>query len=475
MFAETGFTLHEIVYPPCGVRYHAGCISVGSPFTTRLPDNKGLSYPINMWGMPFICELCSVQANIGRPFRCDSAFDIGLLCLERMRMIDLAHYWARSTIDKNMRSIRAYTSFLRRFELPPLFSRPVPHPPVDQSITLAWCMLHKSIQHSPHARTSNRVGFSSLRVLRSGASAYLALSNAILAPSSILRDKDKRLLGHPFVGFTDNLGSQLFNKGLSVRLGTASVPSKVLFASHIHWNQSYRLAYLQSGPLSLFEQYMVIAAQVVELCGWLGWLRSGECFTLTRDSFTLIPPSEAAAAGLPPNSGCVQLALLAETKSSRTVTADVIVAWRTASGLHFGPWVALLLSRMDALGWTAPHCLLFQDPRSLAPWTSTYYRHELLFPLLRLQRLEGDPYLQQFDDQTPGRRFADHFTMFHLLRRGARTHVTKHRPGCIRKATPMEIYSHGRWRVINRGAEAIDIHYVEPTLEDRLYLTLLCC
>lgn len=474
VFASTGFILDGVSYPPCGTLYHEGCIRVGEPFTSRLPDGKGLSYPSVLWGMPFICELCSVQANLGRLLRVDNLRDLGLLSLERMRMIDLANYWAKQTMEKNTRAIRAYSSFLRDFDLPPLLTHSVAHPPVDFSITLAWCMLHKSIQYSPRAKENNRVGFNTLRVLRSGAAAYMAFSRAVFEPSHILRE-NKRVFGHSFLSFTDNVASQFFNKGMSVRLGTKVTPSKVLLSRHIHWNQTYRLRLLRSGCLSPLEEYILIAAQVVELLGWLGWLRSGECFALAREDFLLIRPEDGERAGLPPNVGAVQLSLLPETKSNRTSTADVVIAWRTSSGLLLGDWVHLLLVRMDALGWTAGFCRPFRDPRNGVPWTSRYYRHELLFPLLRLQRAEGDPFLQQFDDSVPGQRFADKFTMFHLLRRGGRTHVTRKRPGCLRKAEPLEVYAHARWRLVNKGNEKIDVHYIEPNLEDRIYLTLLCC
>ena len=66
------------------------------------------------------------------------------------------------------------------------------------------------------------------------------------------------------------------------------------------------------------------------------WLRSGECFTLTHDSVKLIPPHLAVTFGLPPYLGCVLLSLLLETKSSHTLTADVVLAWTTSSGLLVG-------------------------------------------------------------------------------------------------------------------------------------------
>jgi hypothetical protein len=34
--------------------------------------------------------------------------------------------------------------------------------------------------------------------------------------------------------------------------------------------------------------------------------------------------------------------------------------------------------------------------------------------------------------------------------------------------------NHGRWRSRNLGGDTMLVHYDEPTLEDLLYVTLLC-
>ena len=146
------------------------------------------------------------------------------------------------------------------------------------------------------------------------------------------------------------------------------------------------------------------------------------------------------------------------------------MAWKTNSGFLVGQWFSFLFALMDELGIND---FLFQDPVTNRRWTSTSYRYCHLFPLLQLQKNASDPYLSKIDG-SPGNTFGDRFTMFHLYRRSGRSHCRLHRPGCQRAATTLETYLHGRWRFRNKGREAIDLHYLEPTLEDRIYLTLLC-
>jgi hypothetical protein len=61
-----------------------------------------------------------------------------------------------------------------------------------------------------------------------------------------------------------------------------------------------------------------------------------------------------------------------------------------------------------------------------------------------------------------------------MYHRGANIYVQRQRLGCIRRATANKIANHGRWRSKNRGGEPMPVHYYEPTLEDLLFITLLC-
>jgi hypothetical protein len=50
----------------------------------------------------FICEACTVMAVLGRELTCMSG-DMQLLMLERMRLVDMAHAWAFSTLQVTAR------------------------------------------------------------------------------------------------------------------------------------------------------------------------------------------------------------------------------------------------------------------------------------------------------------------------------------------------------------------------------------
>ena len=64
-FASDGFTLDGLQFLPCGTTYHLGCICVGEPFCSQLPANRGLTYPWLHVTLLFICEACTVHAQLG--------------------------------------------------------------------------------------------------------------------------------------------------------------------------------------------------------------------------------------------------------------------------------------------------------------------------------------------------------------------------------------------------------------------------
>jgi len=258
-------------------------------------------------------------------------------------------------------------------------------------------------------------------------------------------------------------------EGMARRLGTEVRPAMALYHRHIKWNQRYRTDVFErtSDPHVAYEW---AAAQVVELFGWLGWLRGGEIFSLEWDDITVIPPSEGPRHNLPVGAGAILLRLNPSTKSDRTKTADVVIAYRTASGIEAGRWLTTLRALARQLGWGSGS--LFRH-RNGSLWTSYSFRHNHLFPLLTLQQLEGDAFLRVFDG-TPGNTFADKFHSMHLYRRGGKTHTSRKREGCVRKATLDESVEHARWETRNTGKENMATHYTEWSLEDRLYITLLC-
>ena len=187
----------------------------------------------------------------------------------------------------------------------------------------------------------------------------------------------------------------------------------------------------------------------------------------------LVPPADGAVYGLPPQVGAVLLTLLPSTKSSRNKQVDVVISWETATGLRLGYWLSYLFKILRRLNWASSSCYLFRSTTPTSKWTSHYFRIHHLYPLLHLQYLEGDVTLRHINT-TSSFDIPYHFYSMHSYRRGAETFPTRKRPGCKRKATITERINHGRWRIKNTGRENMPTHYSEPSIEDRIYLTLLC-
>ena len=182
-------------------------------------------------------------------------------------------------------------------------------------------------------------------------------------------------------------------------------------------------------------------------------------------------PGDGPTLGLEPGVGAVAFRLLPETKTNRTSRADQYISYYSSSGLSYGVWV----TRLDGI-----HTRLFGQAAGPlfrhfdgTRWTSTYFRQTYLWPWLEQQRAEGDPMLQRFDPNSDRENVRARFFSMGSYRRGGRSHVAKKRPGCVRKATSLEVHEHGRW-AIRKGTEAAPIHYNEPSTADKLDITLLC-
>ena len=104
-------------------------------------------------------------------------------------------------------------------------------------------------------------------------------------------------------------------------------------------------------------------------------------------------------------------------------------------------------------------------------WDSQYFRRTHLYVWLQQMREEGDPFLQAFDN-TPGNRIEDKYYSFGTYRRGGRSSSAKRNSGTS-KATPDEIYEHGRWEQ-RIESENMPTRYNEYGLDDRINITLFC-
>ena len=81
------------------------------------------------------------------------------------------------------------------------------------------------------------------------------------------------------------------------------------------------------------------------------------------------------------------------------------------------------------------------------------------------------PFLLAFST-TVGNRIEDMYYSMGTYRRGGRSSCTKRTNGTL-KATPAEVYEHGRWTV-KQSKENMPTRYNELTLADCINLTLLC-
>jgi hypothetical protein len=170
----------------------------------------------------------------------------------------------------------------------------------------------------------------------------------------------------------------------------------------------------------------------------------------------------------------VLLRLLAQTKSNRTATADVVIAFSTLSGFSLGKWLRRLsfvsTGSHNPPGSSMP---LFSDPDG-NPWTSALFRTQFVYPCLYQLQAGGDAYLRAFMGE--GNTINDKFWALHMYRRGARTHVGRggvHDGILFKRASKPRIYEHGRWR-LKRSGMSIDQQYNEWPYAERILITLQC-
>jgi hypothetical protein len=472
-FRKSGFPFQDQFGQarPCGVAYHAGCVRAGAPFRTRLADSKGLQL-FHQVPMPhFICEACQVRAELRRELH-RSIPDLCLLMLERMRMIDCLSSWAKDTLKKYGTHLRYLQRFGSHFGVRPLQPSVLLAPPTSPAISLQWAELYYSLRTKKGKDgESHRIGFNTLRQIKSAASLYYVLDMQSAFPRQVLRDRQGRGLIHEYVSPCSEMNMTFAAKGMSRRLGTATEKSWAI--SHVH------VAYIDQCLEKAFHrttdpdsQHEIVVAALANLLAYLGWLRGGEIFEGQQDDLVLTLPRDGPSRGLPPGVGAVEYTLLPETKSDPTLVADVVIAFTTMTGLSPGKWAILLRSFESAI----PGKLF--STKTTPVWTSRHFRRQFAIPLLEQMRLKGEPTLRSFSNQA-GKRLQDKIYSMHTWRRAGRSVVSRlprhdePNPPGRRKASVDEVYEHGRWAQ-SVGSEDMPQRYNQWELADRLVITLSC-
>lgn len=390
-----------------------------------------------------------------------------------MRIIDMANNWALGTLGTYSSKIKALKRFEHTFGVSILRTPVLTAPPNHEVIPLMWLQEQHSLRSAPKARDPNAVTtvtFGTVRAFRSAASQHLAWQHIVSRPHTAFLDHRRRLIDTP-VRATDAFACTAFTGGLSARLGNETRPSTALLDRHVReLDRDLNEKFLHATTPVLRRLYA--RAGLGNLQFYLAWLRSAEGLTTRWSRYEVTQPADGPLHDLPPGVGVIKLDMEPETKSNRTSTANVIMAYQTLSGYSPGKWFHRLRQEIDPDNyWTDDHRLVFVHDDGI-PWTSRYFRTTFLYPSLHAQRLAGDPFLRAFDG-SPGNSIEDKYWSLNCYRRGGRSHVSKSRTGAYKKATKAQIYEHGRWR-LNRSSEPVDVMYREWTLRDRIKITLYC-
>ena len=160
--------------------------------------------------------------------------DWKLMCFERMRILDMVHYWSAGTHTQYQTKLNAISQFESEYDLQRRILRPTVllRPPSGPDIGLMWLMESYSLRTSAIRGTGERkfLSNSAIRPLRSAASQYQAWDLMVAQPSSAYFDKQKRLICQS-VRPTDGLGCLLFAAGIAARIGENVMPSIAIKAA----------------------------------------------------------------------------------------------------------------------------------------------------------------------------------------------------------------------------------------------------
>jgi hypothetical protein len=225
---------------------------VGPPFSSRRKNDEGLCFPKLRTWPNFICEACTVRAVIDRELT--GLNDWKLMCFERMRLLDMVHYWAKDTHAKYQGKLNALRTFELDYAASGRFLRPslLLKPPATTDIPLMWLQESYSLRRSNHKHDDDLRTLSNavMRQFRSAMSQYQAWDLMVYQPGAVLFYAKNLIICQP-CRVTDGLAHSLFSAGISARLGEQTRHSVALLDRHIRWmdrdlNQKYCSARTQS-------------------------------------------------------------------------------------------------------------------------------------------------------------------------------------------------------------------------------------
>jgi hypothetical protein len=159
--------------------------------------------------------------------------------LERMRLIDVIHAWAPSTLLQYNGKVTIVSRFERLYGVQILASTPMESPPRSHAIPLQWAIQHYAIQPVRHPRRTDpradtaTVSYGTVRSLWSAVSMFHRLDMQTSNPGQAYFDGNDRALFAVQVSPTDEMSSMLVNKSMHNRMGDSSRPSEALIESYV--------------------------------------------------------------------------------------------------------------------------------------------------------------------------------------------------------------------------------------------------
>jgi hypothetical protein len=442
----------------------------GSPVLYPTENSGGMSLPPFENLQHFICEACTVRAQLQREL-CWDGLDYSLLALEQARIIDMAHPWSTGTYKRYQGHLRFIQQFENCHGVTILEPPAITKPPTDASIPMMWCQEAYALWPGGNrAAPGVPIAWTTVRGLRSAANQYYSWLYQFTHPSTALSDEHHRVFRTNGQVLNATIGYSFLTKVMNKQRGDDTKLSVALHHEHISWMEGHIDQLNQAAPTPYFRHlYARVGLTVVS--AWLSWLRGGELFGMDWDGNTVVKPAAGPSRGLPSGVGAVLWKLLAQTKSNRTSRADIAMAYTASAGLSIGKWLHRLRESLELQAFPTRATSIFchEDGRR---WTSRYFRSNFLIPMLDIMRRMGDPYLSKANG-SPGNSLADNLYSLNTLCSGGHTHVSRKQHGCQRKVQPEELSDHGCWQEKLSGM-TMPRRYLQAPLLDHLAHTIFC-
>jgi hypothetical protein len=129
-----------------------------------------------------------------------------------MRLIDMAHAWASSTLQGAARNLGRLSNFRQKYSIDLFLAAPITQPPRSVVIPLMWGVLGYTLQTS--RKTGDGIKYNTARTLQSAASAYHLWEKILQFPGHMYWDRDNNVIGVFHLSYTDSFIATIGNKGM---------------------------------------------------------------------------------------------------------------------------------------------------------------------------------------------------------------------------------------------------------------------